>query len=1133
VALRRLAVLLAGAAALTAVTSAGAELQPVRRASGELAIPRVRAGVLHVPARQSSGRVRVVVRLALSALAARDSGFRLRAGSRLDVHSSSSRAYLARLARAQDAAVAALRRAIPEARPDRRYRVVFDGFAVSLPVRSMPRLVKLGFVDRVFPSLTYAATLNDSPGVIGAPQFSQATGDGGQGTKIAIVDTGVDPTNPFFAPAGYEYPPGFPKGGRKWTSPKVIVARTFPGPGAGKEGRQAVVPQEFHGTHVAGIAAGNAGTVAPSAPSHPAVAGLSGVAPRAWIGNYRVFTIPTPFGRVGNTPEIIAAFEQAVVDGMDVINFSGGGPPSDPENDALVEAVRNVAAAGVVPVIAAGNDREDFGLGTVGSPGTAPDAISVAAVTNSHVFAEALSLTAPGAPSVLSSIPVQGTGAQNPPQAWSARDQTLVDLRSVIGTDGRPADRFLCAPPGRDPNGPATTLAPGSLNGAIVLAWRGMCSFDSKAERAKSAGAAGMLLVDNRPGDSSPIPVEGLRLPSGMIGDLDGARVGSYLQAVGGRTTFRVGRDISEIVTGRSGVVASFSSGGPTAFEHQLKPDVAAPGTQVLSATPPSAATRATFYPLDGTSMATPHVAGAAALLLDRHPSWTAQQVKSALVSTAGPAWADSARTQEASVLLEGGGLIDVRRADDPQLFTNPASLSFGDLNVSRGSASTPLLLALSDAGDGAGSWDVEVRPQSATAGATIGVPSSLTLTPGGTLFVSVVARGEAGAAVGDDYGFLVLRRGDVERRVPYFFSVTRPQLPLAPLAGPLKKLQTGDTRTGVSHVSSYRYPTYPFGPPPGYAGPGMDESGSEHVYTVRAADPAVNVGVSVLAAGPNALVHPWMLSSLDENSVMGFAGTPVNVNNLTVDWRFDVGAAGTVFPRRQQRLYVVVDSGSNRFTGEPLRGEYVLNAWQNDVFPPSVRFLTTRVSAGRPLLAARALDFGAGVDPYSLVVAYGQVLVGAAAYDPTTGLALFPLPPTAPALDAGTTTAEMLAADFQESKNVDTLGGAILPNTTFARGRLQVVDGPAVTWLLPTTGLCAGKNPRLLVTASSTQAVRRVRFAVDGHQVAVDRTGPATLFSATWRTAGVRKSRHVLEATATDGSGRSASARETVRSCG
>src|SRR5213079_2119378 len=132
---------------------------------------------------------------------------------------------------------------------------------------------------------------------------------------------------------GFSYPAGFPRGATAFTTPKVIVARAFPGPGSGAQGKLPIYRQSsFHGTHVAGIAAGDAGTTAPAGGDHPRVTGLSGVAPRARLGNYRVFTVPTPIGHVANTPEIIAAFEAAVKDGMDVINFSGGGAQTEPAN---------------------------------------------------------------------------------------------------------------------------------------------------------------------------------------------------------------------------------------------------------------------------------------------------------------------------------------------------------------------------------------------------------------------------------------------------------------------------------------------------------------------------------------------------------------------------------------------------------------------------------------------------------------------------------------------------------------------------------------------------------------------------------------------------------------------------------
>src|SRR5207247_10498105 len=181
------------------------------------------------------------------------------------------------------------------------------------------------------------------------------------------------------------------------------------------------------------------------------------------------------------------------------------------------------------------------------------------------------------------------------------------------------------------------------------------------------------------------------------------------LAAPGGRATVRLGRDAVEIETGRGGTPTSFSSAGLTPFSHDLKPDLAAPGGSILSST-----LRETigepFAVFEGTSMAAPHVTGAAALLLQRHPLWSPREVKSALMSTAGPAWGDTGRTTEAPVLIEGAGLINVGRADAPMLFTDPASLSFHYLNVNRGAASRALLARISDAGAGFGTWQVELR---------------------------------------------------------------------------------------------------------------------------------------------------------------------------------------------------------------------------------------------------------------------------------------------------------------------------------------------------------------------------------------------------------------------------------------
>ena len=1100
---------------------------PVRRPVGEAGVlPRVRAGVVHIPAQQRSGLTRVIVRLSAAPLAAWRSDRGLAAASRtntLDLHSASSRAYLAHLANLQAASEAQVRAAIPQAVFQEHYSVVLDGYALQLPERSLPKLVGLSTVNKVYPSLTYMATGDPGPTVIGAETLRAATGDAGQGIKIGVVDTGVDSTNPYLNPAGFSYPAGFPKGDTKETTPKVIVARVFPGPVRDKLSTKAFDPTEPHGTHVSGIAAGDMDTSAPAGPDHPAVTGLSGVAPKAWIGNYRVFTIPTPLGDEADTPEIVEAFESAVTDGMNVINFSGGGPATDPANDAMIETVHNTALAGVVPVIAAGNDRDDFGLGTVGSPGSAPDAITAAATSDSDVFAAALGVV--GGPPSLGAIPFQSDGAL---ATWAAKDETLVDVASIVGTDGKPVDTHLCGP-ATDPNGALGTLPKGSLKGAIVLVSRGICSFVSKAERAAIAGASGIILIDNRPGEADQIPVA-LPLPAGMVADLDGANLRAYADANGGRLTFRLSNGIEDIQTGRSGVLTSFSSAGPTEFGHLLKPDISAPGLDILSSTPPLT-TGSTFSVFSGTSMATPHIAGSAALLLQRHPGWSAYDVKSALMSTAGPAWGNTARTTEAPVLLEGAGLANLSAADDPKIFTDPQSLSFSNIDITTGAQRSSMLLTLTDAGDGSGNWTVSLAPQSGTAGVTIDVPGTATVSPGGDVAIPVVVRAAADATPGENYGFILLNGDGVQRRVPYDFLVERPALANAPVTK-LVKLQEGDTASGTNRVTQYCCPSEPFGPPPDYTGAPMNEDGAEHVYSTSINVPVVNFGVSVLAASGGAQIDPFVLGSKDENDVQGYAGTPTDVNGLTYDNNLDIGAAGAEFPRLQT-FYVSVDSRADSFTNAPQKGKYLLNSWFNDVTPPAVRVLTTTVSAGHPLVVAQAVDFGAGVDPLSLVLSYKKALIGASAYDRSSGLVLFGLPPQAPKLTAGKTDAIVVASDYQEAKNIDTVGSALMPNTTFHELKLHVVAAPTVTWIEPPANVCALKNDRLIVVAGSDHKVSKVVFRDGSHVVGTQRANATGIYSVAYNTAGLAKGVRHLTATVTDGAGRSAVAGRKLKICG
>jgi minor extracellular serine protease Vpr len=1132
---RRLALLASLVAVVAGTGTAAGSVGRTPKSVVEHALLKVRPApdltrVSHV----RGNRVRVIMELENPPLAAATyarglAGLGVR--QKLNMRSAFSRSYVSALEAQQARAIADLHRVLPDAIVSRRYQVLVNGFAVSVPYARLPQLLDTGIATKVYPSYSYHLNLNRGPSVVGAPVFSTLTGARGDGVKVAVVDDGVDHEHPFLDPTGFSYPAGFPKGVQA-TTPKVIVARGFAGPGANSSPLDR--ERSFHGTFVAGIiagvetdvAAGRTGSCSESSGGcHPAVNDVEGVAPRAYIGNYRVFNVPAPSPLGGccsaNSPEIVAAFEAAVRDGMDIINFSGGGPQADPRTDILIEAVRNVARAGVVPVISAGNDRDFFGLGTAGSPATAPDAISVGAVANAHVFGASLQVVAPGGLPRMPFVPTDTV-----PPGWISTNQRLVDVGSIAG-----ATRQLC------------DAAPaGSLSGAIALVSRGGCPYSVKASRARQAGATGIVIAENRPGDPTFAFITALS--GGTVSDLDGARIRAAAAGSGGAVTVRFTRDILEVPTTWAGVPTSFTSSGLTPFGKTLKPDVTAPGAQILSSTLPEFAGDQ-FAVLDGTSFSAPHVAGVAALLSQRHPTWTADQMKSALMSTAGPAFADTSLTQEASVLLQGAGLVSAGAADRPLIFTAPQSLSFGYLVAGGGANSRSIPVTISDAGGGEGTWTAEVHSQVASSGATVEA-APVSVPPGGSAVVQVVARASAGAVQGDNFGFVVLRRGSDVRRVPYAFSVSRSSLTGAPVTA-LKAVQSGNTRVGEDRASAYRWPTSPFSIL-GIFGvdPSVNDDGREKVYSLDIARQAVNGGVVVVRPAPrlnasitdllssNQPIHPWFMGSLDENDVLGYAGIPVNVNGQLPDFLYSVGAAGGVF-LPPGRYYVSVDSGRDLFTGRSLAGRYTLRSWVNDVRPPTVRILTRVLSTGRPTVVAKISDAKSGVDPLGLQLFFGpssgRLSVRATTWDPATGIAAFSIPREAPRLQPATQFMVVVASDFQESKNISE-SGSPLPNTRFQGLRAEAVNSPTVTWITPGKGRCLAARQKLLVVANDNVQISSVGFFDGRRQIGRVQKNVAGLYELTLRTRGRRKGQHVLTAVASDVRGREAEASQTVRIC-
>ena len=715
---------------------------------------------------------------------------------------------------------------IPTAQVRWRYRLVLNGLAVVLPVSAVGRLERIDGVGEIHRSSLYRPLLYRSPAAIGAPSlWGPGLETAGQGMKIAIVDDGIDQRHQFFDPAGFTMPPGFPKGQAAYTTAKVIAARSFHPPSPrSSNGNLPFDPVESeHATHVAGIAAGNNGTAATVGGGNVK---LSGVAPRAYLGNYRVLTVPTAsnVGLDGNSPEIAAGIEAAVLDGMDVVNLSLGEPEIQLNRDLVVQALQGAAAAGVVPVVAAGNDFGAFGRGSVSSPGSAPAAITVGATT---------------------------LGKQ----------------------------------------------------------------------------------------------------------------------------------------------MAGFSGAGPTPISLQMKPELSAPGVNIVSSVPQR---EGTWEALSGTSMATPHVAGAVALLRQRHPTWRPAQVKSALVTTGQQAFEGG--RQSASTTRQGGGFIDLVRADNPLVFAAPTTISFGLVRRGRNVA---YRISLTDAGGGAGQWTVRAPRRLSIAG-RVSVPGTL------------VVRLRGSRRLGEVSGFIVLSRGGQTRRIPFWGRVTTPQLSRQP-ARPLARTGTyrGNTRGRRALVSAYRYPENPSG-----SGVTRNLMGPEQVFRVRLRRGAANFGVALLERGRGVAVQPRIVLGRDENRLAGPTALPLNTNPYLPTFFEPHPVSGVIRPAAG--IYsVVFDSPAAASAGR-----FAFRFWIGDETPPRLRLLTPAVPA-RGSLAIRATDRGAGVDPRSIFAS-----VDGGSREPAYSRARNRITIPVGRLSSGRHRLVLQVSDHQEAKNMEN-ALRILPNTT------------------------------------------------------------------------------------------------------
>ncbi|HLE99042.1 MAG TPA: S8 family serine peptidase [Gaiellaceae bacterium] len=583
-------------------------------------------------------------------------------GKKLEPRSKAVRAYVTHEANAHANYRAFLRQNAPKAEIVREYSYVLNGFAIKLngerpeTLANGPGVGSAGFSWLYRPDMTVSTDLIDADVFWGSPAGRVSAGSG---IKIGIIDTGIDDTHPAFDCKG-------PITHKLFFSGIPFGTNIF----------------FDHGTHVSGTAAGcvieNDGD---DLPPFPVAEDWSGVAPGASLTDYNVFPGRGIgffiFGGSALSHDIADALEQAVLDGMDVVNMSLGGGVQGP-HDFLADAVNAAVDAGVVAAVAAGNSGP--GRGTVESPGSAAGALTAGASTNPH-FAGA-------------DVDADPTDAP-PPFSFGA---ALGDFDTVEGAGGAAFDPAITAqyalplPPTTLPTGEVANLGctiTNDLTGKIALIDRGACTFTTKVRNAQAKGAVGVLIVNNVAGDptapghdgTSPFPT----IPAAMVSNTDGVAMGASGEATVDGTS------PSEFITANADVIAGFSSRGPAPFTYLIKPDVTAPGVNVYSSV-----FEDEYAFFNGTSMATPHVAGAAALLLDSHPGWSPADVKSALVNTAKrPVFTHvPPGTAPASLLTRGGGRIDVASgASDTPLTIDPASASFGFFNGNKDVSGTIGLL--------------------------------------------------------------------------------------------------------------------------------------------------------------------------------------------------------------------------------------------------------------------------------------------------------------------------------------------------------------------------------------------------------------------------------------------------------
>lgn len=633
------------------------------------------------------------------------------------------------------------------------YGDLFNGVSVSASVAQINAIQRLSGVKAVWPvvamrlpdpgpSTDETIDLSTAIQMTGADYVQNTLGITGKNVKVAVIDTGLDYDNPdlggCFGPTCRVFT-GWDFVGDAYNADSTsLLYDPVPHPDADPDDCNG------HGTHVSGIVGANGA--------------VKGVAPDVRFGIYRVF------GCNGSTEAdiMLAAMERALSDHMDIINMSIGSAFTWPQYPTAVAADRLVTKHGIVVVASIGNSGAS-GLYSAGAPGVGEKVIGVASFDNTAVTLPYFTVS----PDATKIGYIQATGSPAAPTSGSAP-------MAQTGTPTSGADACNATPP-----------APGSLAGKVALIRRGTCTFNEKAHNAEVAGAIGVVVYNNAPtnvGFVSATVVGTFPIGIPVVGTSDalGALLSSRITA--GLVTMTWTGDIAKFGSPTGGLISSFSSYG-LAPDLSLKPDIGAPGGNIYSTLPLEQGGHGT---LSGTSMSSPHVAGAVALLLQASPKNLRELgpggVRARLQNTAIPHDRTATPTNGlGSVQLQGAGMLNIKAAIEASGEVTPSKLALGE---SQAGPATRTLKISSLAGTGNSVTYTLSHQAAASTGPNTFAPSFSTTGPASVSFsassvtvknnqsanVDVTITANAALADRSMYGGYIVITGDDGSvyRVPY-----------------------------------------------------------------------------------------------------------------------------------------------------------------------------------------------------------------------------------------------------------------------------------------------------------------------------------------------------------------------------